>query len=72
MSVWRDAISIIVAVLTAALATAVGVDIYIQARGRRPIGEQIQTWSRRYPLYSGMLVTLLGALLAHFFLNLGW
>ena len=72
MSQWRWAITLIVAVLTAALAFVGAVDIYSEVRERRPVGERLQTWSRRYPLYSGALVALLGALLAHFFLNHGW
>ena len=71
MSQWRWAITIIVGLLTLVLFYLAVVDIYFEWHGQRPIGERIQTWSRRYPLFSVALVALFGALLAHFFLNHG-
>jgi hypothetical protein len=44
-------------------------DVYFEIRRWRSVSVRLQTWARRYPLYAGMLVFLLGALLAHFIIN---
>lgn len=54
------------AVLLAAVAIA---DIYFEWRHWRSVTTRIQTWARNYPWYAAGLVFILGALLAHFFLN---
>jgi hypothetical protein len=72
MSQWRWAITIIIALLTITFVSIAALDISFELHGQRPIGERIQTWSRRYPLFSVALVALFGAMLAHFFLNHGW
>ena len=57
------------------IALAIGIflvaalDIYFELRRWRSISTRLQGWARRYPLYSTGLVFLLGALMAHFFLN---
>ncbi len=44
-------------------------DIYFEIRRWRSVSTRLQGWTRRYPLYAGGLIFILGALLAHFFLN---
>ena len=45
------------------------VDIYFELRRWRTVTARIRRWARHYPWYSAGLVFLVGALIAHFFLN---
>jgi hypothetical protein len=49
-------------------ATAVA-DIYFELRHWRSVTTRLHTWVQNYPYYALALVFLLGALIAHFFLN---
>jgi hypothetical protein len=67
--VWRVGIAAVVFVLTAGLVGIVGLDLYFASQGWHPVGSRVQHWSRRYPLLSSGLLAIVGALLAHFFVN---
>jgi hypothetical protein len=69
---WRWGIVGVVAVLTVALAAVAAFDAYLEATGSPPIGARLQVWARRYPLFSAAVIVLVGAMLAHFFLNRGF
>jgi hypothetical protein len=69
---WRIGIAFVVATLTLFFATVAIVDFYYLYKGTTPISVRIQRWSRRYRIWSLLLITLYGALLAHFFINRGW
>jgi hypothetical protein len=72
MAVWRVGIAFVVGFLTLVFFSIALIDIYFELRRWRPIGVRLQIWARRFPLFSGGLVFLLGAILAHFFLNKGF
>ena len=59
----------VITVLTIVIALTALADIYFEARHWRSITTRIQTWARNYPFYALALVFLLGAVIAHFFLN---
>jgi hypothetical protein len=65
----REGIRWVVIALTIGFCLAAVTDLYFQLRRWRSISTRLNGWARRYPLYSGLLIFLLGALLAHFFLN---
>jgi hypothetical protein len=65
----REGIRWVVIALTAGFCLAAATDIYFQLRRWRSISTRLQGWARRYPLYSGVLILIFGALLAHFFLT---
>jgi hypothetical protein len=69
---WRWGIAGVVAVLTIALAAVAAFDAYLQTTGSPSVAARLQVWARRYPLFSGAVIVLLGAMLAHFFLNRGF
>jgi hypothetical protein len=69
---WRWGIFGVVAFLTAVSVAIAGFDAYLEATGVPPIGARLQVWARRYPLVSAGAILLLGAMLAHFFLNRGF
>jgi hypothetical protein len=72
MGGWREGISGVVGFVTLIFFAIALIDIYFEFRRWRPIGDRVRSWSGRYPLFSGGLIFLLGAMLAHFFLNKGW
>lgn len=56
--------------LLAVLLTVVAlVDIYFELQHWRSVSTRMRRWARRYPYYSAGLIFVLGALLAHLFLN---
>jgi hypothetical protein len=59
----------VITALTLGLGLAAMLDIYFAARHWRSVGSRIHTWARHFPLLAGLLLFLLGALMAHFFLN---
>lgn len=59
----------VITVLTIVIASTALVDIYFEARRWRSVTTRVQTWARNYPFYALALVFLLGAVIAHFFLN---
>jgi hypothetical protein len=67
----REGIRWVVIALTAVFCLTAATDIYFQLRRWRSVSTRLQGWARRYPLYSGVLIVVYGALLAHFFLNAG-
>ncbi len=69
---WRWGITAVVAFLTLALAAVAAFDAYLEATDSPSIAARLQVWARRYPLFSGAVIVLLGAMLAHFFLNRGF
>jgi hypothetical protein len=69
---WRWGIIAVVAFLTIVLAAIAAFDAYLEATGSPPIAARLQVWARRYPLFSAIVIVLLGAMLAHFFLNRGF
>jgi hypothetical protein len=62
-------IRIVLIAIALGFGIAATADIYFQLRRWRSVSTRLQVWARRYPLYSALLVFLLGALLAHFFIN---
>ena len=72
MAGWRLGIASVVGFLTLVFFSIALIDIYFELRRWRPIGWRLQIWARQFPLFSGGLLFLLGAMLAHFFLNRGW
>jgi hypothetical protein len=65
----REGIRWVVIAITAGFCLVALTDLYFQLRRWRSVSTRLQGWARHYPLYSGLLILLLGALLAHFFLN---
>jgi uncharacterized integral membrane protein len=65
----REGVRWVVTALAIGFGIVAVVDIYFELTDSRSISLRLQTWSRRYPLYAGMLVFLVGALLAHFIIN---
>ena len=63
------AVRLIILFVFGVIAAAGLVDIVLEARAATPLGYLLPRWARRYPLYSALLVVLLGALLGHFFLH---
>jgi hypothetical protein len=59
----------VVIALTIGFCLAAVTDLYLEARRWTSISTRIQSWAQRYPMYSGALIFVVGALLAHFFLN---
>lgn len=59
----------VVIALTIGFVLAAGTDVYFYWQRAESLSSRIERWARRYPLYSGALVFVFGALLAHFFLN---
>ena len=59
----------LVITLVAAIVLVAGLDIRFELRGQRPVGEHLQTWSRRYPIYSAAFIFGFYGLLVHFFLG---
>lgn len=59
----------VITVLTVVIAATALVDIYFEARCWRSVTTRVQTWASNYPFYALALVFLLGAVIAHFFLN---
>lgn len=68
-SVWRDGVAGVAAFVAVMLTLVALVDIVFAALRWRPVGARLQDWAGRYPRYALGLVFLMGALLAHFFLN---
>jgi hypothetical protein len=58
------ALSLLVLLAMCALAA---LDFVCELTRRRSLGQRFQTWSRRYPMYSFVLILVVGGLLAHFF-----
>jgi len=58
------ALALVVLLVLGALAV---LDFVCELTRRRSLGQRFQTWSRRYPLYSFVLILVLGAVLGHFF-----
>jgi hypothetical protein len=69
---WRWGIFGVVAVLTVVLAALADFDAYLESTGSPSVGARLNLWARRYPLFSALAVMLVGAMLAHFFLNRGF
>lgn len=68
MTPWiRPAIMIIALAVIVVLLVLTLVDVYLEVRHQRTIGQRIQRWARRYVILSTGIVLVLGALLAHFF-----
>jgi hypothetical protein len=42
-------------------------DFVFELRGKRSVGQRLQMWSRRQPLFAVALVAVYGAVLSHFF-----
>lgn len=68
-SVWRDGIAAVAAFVAVMLVLIALVDIAFAALNWRPVGARLQDWAGRYPRYALGLIFLMGAMLAHFFLN---
>jgi len=72
MGGWRQGISWVAGFRTVVFTVLVLRDLCFELRSWRPIGERVQVWARRYPVFSAALIAFLGAMLGHFFLNKGW
>ena len=59
----------VITVLAVTIAITALADIYFEVRHWRSVTTRIHSWARNYPYYALALVFVLGALLAHFFLN---
>ena len=57
--------------LTLAFATiaACVIDIHLESNNAARIGPRLRRWSQQYPVLAMLLAALLGAALAHFFIN---
>jgi hypothetical protein len=52
------------------VAAAVGLDLYLEATNREPLGRRIAGWARRYPAFMAGLALVFGMLVGHFFFSL--
>jgi hypothetical protein len=69
---WRVGIALVVATLTMFFVAVVIADLYYLYNRTAPISMRLQRWALRYRIWSLLLITLYGALIAHFFINKGW
>ena len=70
--IWRIGIALVIVTLTVFFVGVAVADLYYLYRRTAPISARIQRWSRHYRIWSLALITLYGALIAHFFINRGW
>lgn len=68
-SFWREGLAAVAAFMAVLLAGVALVDILFAALRWRPVGARLQDWAGRYPRYALGLIFLLGAMLAHLYLN---
>lgn len=45
----------------------VGIDLWFELKGLRPLGLRVASWSRRYPFFVAGLALVFGAMVGHFF-----
>lgn len=70
--IWRVGITGVVLALTLFFIGVAVADIYFLYNKTTPITVRLQRWSRHYRIWSLSLLTLYGALIAHFFIDQGW
>ena len=44
-----------------------GLDLVFELLHKRPLGEWVALWARRYPLFAASLALIFGAMVGHFF-----
>lgn len=69
--IWRIGITSVVVTLALFFIGVAVADIYFLYNRTTPISVRIQRWSRRYRIWSLLLLTLYGGLMAHFFISRG-
>jgi hypothetical protein len=42
-------------------------DLALEFRHQRPLGEWVASWAKRYPLFAASLALVFGAMVGHFF-----
>lgn len=52
------------------LAGGAGLDLYLEATNRKPLGERIRAWAERYPGFIAGLALVFGMMVGHFFFSL--
>jgi hypothetical protein len=63
----RPGLALATAIVVVLLLVIAAVDLYLEVRHQRILGQYMRRWASAYPLFSGFLVILLGAMLGHFF-----
>ena len=69
---WRTGLAWLAGVLVLLFFGLGLLDAYFELRGWEPVGDRLQRWTRRYPVYAAGLILVWGALLGHLFLNRGF
>lgn len=52
------------------LAGGAGLDLYLEATNRKPLGDRIRAWAERYPGFIAGLALVFGMMVGHFFFSL--
>jgi hypothetical protein len=63
----RPVLAVIAGIVVLTFLVVAVVDLYLEVRHERILGQYLRSWANAYPLFSGLIVALLGALLGHFF-----
>jgi hypothetical protein len=72
MNYTRPGFIILVLVIFGVLLPVLVADTVLTARGRHPIGYQVNQFVLAYPWFAAILAFVLGAMIAHFFLNIAY
>ena len=70
MNFTRPGFIILVLVIFGILLPVLLADIYLTARNRHPVGYHVNQFVMAYPWFAGILGVVVGAMIAHFFLNI--
>ena len=63
----RPALAVAAVVVVLVFLVVAVADLVLEVRQQRSLGQYLRSWANAYPLFAAFLVTLLGALVGHFF-----
>ena len=64
-------VRVLCAVVLGMLASAAGLDLYLEVTNRIPLGARIRAWAQRYPGFMAAVALIFGAMVGHFFFSTG-
>ena len=70
MNYTRPGFYILIAVIFLILIPAAAADLYLTARRKHPVGYYVNEFVIAYPWFGGLFALVIGAMIAHFFLNI--
>ncbi len=71
MNYSRPGFVILVLVIFGVLLPVAVTDLLLTVRRKRPVGYYVNEFVIAYPWFAGLLALVMGALIGHFFLNIG-